>query len=285
MLRFLAQVFYFSGVKQVITILSKGSPTMPQQPPTQPKLADLLARFLNQQAQAQKDGLTDLGSGTEVTPFDAGPVQAVDARLAWEGAVAAAAFFNPGVSAKDCPVPPQWGTLVADQEPAIALAFSLGNYPQMVRNFHLMLQKTLPTHVAPSPGRPVPALVDWANQVAAKKQYPHVPLALGTLRLAKNFEAARAFAIANNAAIPSAWRAAWDNEKMALDWHQGYSKVIIGWESMEPTVPVLFNRGMANLFLGNPAKARESLSEAIAKLPEANSWHHLARLYLALTAN
>ncbi len=259
---------------------------MSQQPPAQPKLADLLARFLNQQAQAQKDGLTDLGPGTEVTPFDAGPVQAVDARLAWEGAVAAAAFFHTGVSAKECLVPPQWGTLVADQEPAIALAFSLGNYPQMVRNFHLMLQKTLPTHVAPSPGRPIPALVDWANQAAAKKSFPQVLLALGTLRLAKNFEAAHAFVKTQDAAIPTTWRAAWNNEKAALVWHEGQGKTALAlWDATEPAVPVLFNRGMAHLFLGNPAKARESLSQAIAKFPEASSWHHLAKLYLALSAN
>ena len=48
----------------------------------------------------------------------------------------------------------------------------------------------------------VPALVDWARQVAAKKQYPQILLALGTLRLAKNFDQAQAFVEANDALDP-----------------------------------------------------------------------------------
>ena len=45
---------------------------------------------------------------------------------------------------------------------------------------------------------------------------------------------------------------------------------------------MLFNRGMAALFLGRPAEAREPLRQAVAQLPEKGSWHHLARLYLTL---
>ena len=39
---------------------------------------------------------------------------------------------------------------------------------------------------------------------------------------------------------------------------------------------------MAALFLGRPAEARAPLGQAIPRLPEDNSWHHLARLYLTL---
>jgi hypothetical protein len=45
---------------------------------------------------------------------------------------------------------------------------------------------------------------------------------------------------------------------------------------------VLFNRGMAALFLGESADARAALSRAVALLPESSAWHHLARLYLTL---
>src|SRR5581483_2619950 len=48
------------------------------------------------------------------------------------------------------------------------------------------------------------------------------------------------------------------------------------------SVPVLFNRGMAALFLGRPAEAREDLRRAVGRLPEPDGWHHLGRLYLAL---
>jgi len=47
-------------------------------------------------------------------------------------------------------------------------------------------------------------------------------------------------------------------------------------------VPVLFNRGMAALFLDRPAEARADLRKATERLPESSGWHHLGRLYLAL---
>lgn len=50
-----------------------------------------------------------------------------------------------------------------------------------------------------------------------------------------------------------------------------------------PDAPaVLFNRGMARLFLGRVAEARESLQKAVDAIPETSGWHTLARLYLAV---
>jgi hypothetical protein len=46
--------------------------------------------------------------------------------------------------------------------------------------------------------------------------------------------------------------------------------------------PVLFNRGMADLFQDKPEEARQALKEVVGKLPETSAWHHLAHLYLAL---
>ena len=51
---------------------------MSHQTPTQPKLTDLLANYLTHQAQAQVKGLADWGAGSEVTPYEAGPVQPID---------------------------------------------------------------------------------------------------------------------------------------------------------------------------------------------------------------
>ena len=47
-------------------------------------------------------------------------------------------------------------------------------------------------------------------------------------------------------------------------------------------MPVLFNRGMAALFTGQPADARADLRRAVEQIPESSGWHHLGRLYLAL---
>jgi hypothetical protein len=54
------------------------------------------------------------------------------------------------------------------------------------------------------------------------------------------------------------------------------------WQAQEPSIPVLFNRGMAALFLGQTEAAQEALRQAAAGLPETSAWHHLARLYLTL---
>ena len=45
---------------------------------------------------------------------------------------------------------------------------------------------------------------------------------------------------------------------------------------------MLFNRGMARLFMGQTAAARPLLQKAIDAIPEASGWNALARLYLAL---
>jgi tetratricopeptide (TPR) repeat protein len=253
--------------------------------PSQPSITDLLARFLNQRSQAQADGFSCDTRG-EVTPYEAGPVQPIDAQLAWEQAVVAAAYYEPEALAtvKWAP-PPHWVSIVAAHEPAVALAFCLGNFPQLVRNFHLILQKADLTQLQPGGGRPmpVPGLVEWAQDVAAKRQYPQMLLAVGALRLSKNFEQAAAFVEANDALIPEEWRTAWTNEKAGLSWHQGQTDTARAlWDTMQANVPVLFNRGMADLFLGRTAQASAALNLVVSKLPEPSPWHHLARLYLTL---
>ena len=258
---------------------------MAEKTPVQPKLSDLLASYLNQRAQDQADGVEVFDPQADVTPYEAGPVQPIDAKRAWEEAVAALAHYRIQSDAKSRQAPPHWPALVAAHEPAVAIAFCVGNFPQLVRNFHQILQKPDLTTLQPIVGRPVPvpALVDWSRQVADKKQLPQMLLALGALRLAKNFDEAAAYAQANDSAIPAEWRAAWDNEKAALAWHQGKTAEALNlWNQLEPAVPVLFNRGMAELFLGNSARARTLFNQVVGQLPEASAWHHLARLYMTL---
>jgi hypothetical protein len=73
--------------------------------------------------------------------------------------------------------------------------------------------------------------------------------------------------------------------RAALAWHRGeWGRALQMWQDLPDSVPVLFNRGMALLFLGQPARAREALQKASADLPETSAWHHLAQLYLALAA-
>jgi tetratricopeptide (TPR) repeat protein len=249
-----------------------------------PSLAELMSGYLRRQTEAHADGLAAVDLGGEVEPYEAGPVQPIDARPAWEEAVAVAKFYGP-VETRSWQAPPQWSQLVAAHEPETALPFCVGNFPQLVRNFQALSQAKNLAELLPTPGRSVQVttLLDWAKKTSAAKQYPRVLLALGALRLAKHFEAADELVQATDAAVPPPWRAAWANERAALAWQRGkFEDALALWQAMPASVPVLFNRGMAALFCGKPAEARAALTEAVAQLPDTGAWHHLGRLYLAL---
>ena len=83
--------------------------------------------------------------------------------------------------------------------------------------------------------------------------------------------------------MPAEWADAWANETAALLWHRGRKEEAArAWQALPESVPVLFNRGMAALFLGRATEARPLLERAVAGLPEGDAWHHLGRLYLTL---
>ena len=242
---------------------------------TPPPLADLFADYLKGQTAACAAGLGFAEQGGEVEPFESVPVQPVDPALAWADALAAVGKAN-GTT------PPDWPALVAAQEPAVALAFSLGNFPQMVRNLHPLLAggNLAALRAGPTHGAVAPALVEWARTCTA---YPQALLAAGVLRLARQFDEAAALLKRNPP--PAEWRAAPANEEAALAWHRGNAEEAAAlWQKQPESTPVLFNRGMAALFLGDTATAREALTKAAAALPETSAWHHLARLYLAMAA-
>lgn len=262
--------------------------TNPRQPagtPAQPQLPELLARYLERQASAHTDGVAFADATGEVVPHEAVPAQPIDPRLAWNEALGVLSFFQPDTSARALSAPPEWPTLVATHEPAVALAFCLGNYPQLVRNLQPLLQTADLTTLRSPAARPVsvPSLLDWAAQAARKHQYPQTLLALGALRLARQYDSAAEWFQKHHKDVPAEWQAAWVNEEAALAWHRGRTnEAVTLWQAQAASVPVLFNRGMAALFTGKPADARTSLGEAVEQLPDESAWHHLGRLYLAL---
>jgi len=126
-------------------------------------------------------------------------------------------------------------------------------------------------------------LLDWCQRVAEKGSFPDTILALGSLRLAKQFDRATQLLTRRKDNVPDEWHAVWANEEAALAWHQGRPDDAARlWQAQEPSVPVLFNRGIAELFAGKPTEARAPLSKAVEQIPEENAWHHLGLLYLAL---
>jgi tetratricopeptide (TPR) repeat protein len=266
--------------------MSRVHDRFPEEPKGQPALGQLLARLLQRQAEAQAAGLAPADTG-EVTPYEASPVQPVDGRLAWEEAIAVVGYLVPDVDRRSFSVPPHWPQLVAAQEPAAAPAFAVGNYPQMVRDLHLLLNRFRPAELRPAAGRSLatPELLDWSGKAARQNKLPQVLLAIGSLRLARQFdEAGRILTDAQKEAA-AAWQPALRNERAALAWHQGqHGEAAALWDAAPESVPVLFNRGMASLFLDQSGQARSWLTRAVAQLPEGSAWHHLGRLYLTLAA-
>jgi len=253
--------------------------------PAQPSLTTLFSKYLQQQTESHALGLAAVDPNGEVMPYDVGPVQPIDARPAWSEALAVATQFDANFKASQLQAPPQWPQLVLVHEPAAALAFSFGNFPQLVRNLHLLMARPKLADLRPrtSTAMASAALQDWATAVARKQQYPQLLLAAGTLRLAKQFEPASQLLRSYEASVPTAWRDAWANELAAVSWHRGrYDEARALWQSQPASVPVLFNRGMAALFCDEPVQAVAPLSAAVAKLPENGAWYHLGQLYLTL---
>jgi hypothetical protein len=248
----------------------------------QPPIAELFGRYLQQQIAAHESGLAMPESLAEVVPYDAAPAQTIDPRFAWDEALAALRAFG---EVRSFSAPPDWSTLVVTHEPEMALAFAAGNYPQLVRNLVPLWKTDNLTDLRPSLNdvTPAPTLVSWAAEAFRKTLYPQAILAIGALRLARHFDAAIELMKQHGVQVPDPWRSAWANEEAALSWHRGQAEEAqIRWKAQQASVPVLFNRGMAALFLGHAREARTALGQAVAQLPESAAWHHLGRLYLAL---
>jgi len=253
--------------------------TKPNSPDNPLSLPELFTDYLRRQTAAHEAGLA-LPDSDEVVPYDAAPAQPVDPRLAWDEAAAALRCFHPSLPKLPAKAPTEWPTLVTSHEPVAALAFCAGNFPQLVRNLSALVQAAELRDLRPTAGRPVEAsgLAEWAagNEGPARTLF-----AAGTLRLARQYDQA-AELLRETDAAPE-WRDALANEEAALAWHRGRTEEADRlWQAQPESVPVLFNRGMAALFLGRPTEARGWLRRAAEQLSENDAWHHLARLYLAL---
>ena len=249
-----------------------------------PSLAELLARYLEQRAADHAAGLASSEPAAEVFPFEAAPVQPIEPRAAWEEAVATARFLAPTVDVSSWQAPPEWANVVATHEPLTSLAFCVGNYPQLVRELQPLIHTDDLGALRPLAAAPlnVPALADWAKETFASKDFSQRLLALGCLRLARYFDLFDRLAAAEDA-VPASGKAAWENEKAATEWHRGRAaEAHAMWLKQAESVPVLFNRGMAALFLGEAAEARSALVGAVSQIPETTAWHHLGRLYQTL---
>jgi tetratricopeptide (TPR) repeat protein len=253
--------------------------------PAQPRIDELMTRFLACQVEDRTTGLPELPLG-EVEPYEAAFAPMVEPRVAFDEAVAALAMLDGDRQKPGIMPPPEWSALVSGAGSLTALAFAAGNFPQMVRDLPALVRSERRSDLfkAETAGAETPTLTRWARDAAAKANYPQCLFALGVLRVARQFAPAETLLAQLQASAPARWQPALANEAAALLWHSGrHEAALAAWNVLPATPAVLFNRGMAALFLDRPAEARPSLQQVVAQLPDDNAWHHLARLYLALT--
>jgi hypothetical protein len=260
--------------------------------PNQPDLRQLSAEFIRRRL--SDPFLRPGDEAGEVLPHQASALHVIDPRTALAEAVEAADYLLPTAAAVGfrlpaLKAPPDWPTLLRNQENQVAVPFCLGNFPQMVRDVSPLLTGTPPAELRPTGGRPVavPDLEAHAAAMLAAGRLPDALFAAAGLRLANLFDQAGDLLDRVADAAPDEWAGLIQNEKAALAWHRGDAKAAAKLWTKNPlqASPVLwFNAGLANLFAGKPADAAKSLALVADALPERSAWHHLARLYLTLAS-
>lgn len=247
------------------------------QPAAIPTLAELSARYLQRQTEASRLGLTGAAEG-EVLPYQA-VLPRVDPRLAWEEALAPLQWLIDDNASRTLRPPSEWAGLVATIEPLAAVPCCVGNFPQLVRDIHPFLHQEDLAAPRPDPvGQPLTALPNLSAATLATQPLPARLVGLGLLRLTRRFDEAWQVANAADRSVPALM-----NEIGALHWHQGNLEEAASiWQRHSDRAPLLFNQGLAHLFLGRAEQAVTAFARAVALMPESNAWHHLGKLYATL---
>jgi hypothetical protein len=249
----------------------------------QPKIEDLMARFLNQQAEDRAAGVPELPVG-EIEAYEAAFAPAVEPRTALDEAVMALKLFAPDGGLAHVAMPPDWATLVTTESAHFAIPLAAGGFPQLLRDLPALIRAEKKADLLDK-GSPVnvSGLVRWANDAADGVRLPQALVAAGALRLARQYDAAENVLNRLRPNIPEKWRLAMTNEDAALAWARGnVAGADAIWAAMPKSAVTCFNRGMAALFSDRITEAKIFLKDAAALLPEDSSWQHLANLYFAL---
>lgn len=230
----------------------------------QPSIESLMMRFLA----TRSDAMTAVEHGeSEVEPHEVAAGFRVDPRAAWIDA-------NSHTTGSPGPLPTEWAVLVGQPSAAFALPMAAGHFPQRVKDLQPLLVRFQPAELRPTGAQaPLPAFAGLRAWV--QKNAKTSPLmAAGVARTLGDFDTAETILAGASGA---------ENEAAALLWQQGKCEAALAaWDAMSETPAVLFNRGMAKLFLGRFAEARVSFQKAVEVIPEVSGWSSLARLYLAV---
>lgn len=232
----------------------------------QPSLEELTLRFLAHRS----DALWAVGPDeSEVEPHEVASGFRVDPRQAWADALVGVPGLTDAAGSPLIAPPPQWNVLVHQLPSHPAVPWAVGNYPQRVRNLEPLLTRFDPADLRPTGGLPdFVELRSWVLRHAAS--WP--VLAGGLARLLGDFDLAATL-------LP----AGADNERAALLWQSGrHDEALARWQTAAETPAVTFNRGMALLFHGRFAEARDVLGRLADHLPETHGWAALCALYRAV---
>ncbi|MBN9121232.1 MAG: hypothetical protein J0I06_19120 [Planctomycetes bacterium] len=237
----------------------------------QPTIDALMVRFLAARSDAAAAAV-ETGE-SEVEPYEVAAGFRVDPRAAWLDATATLATGGnappPAVQ-----LPAEWAALVAQPAAAFAVPMAAGHFPQRVKDLQPLLTKFSPAELRPSGERAALPGFSGLRNWLAKNGATNPLVASGIARTLGDCDAA--------ARLLDGVKGA-DNDRAALLWQKGEcAAALSAWEALPESPAVLFNRGMARLFMGRAADAREPLQMAVEAIPEASGWHALARLYLAV---
>jgi hypothetical protein len=226
-------------------------------PTAPPTIEALMVRFLANRSDAVPAAVEH--EGADVEPYEVAAGFRVDPRAAWLDAT----VHTLGGDAPGAPAtaqPPEWANLVSQPAAALALPMAPGHFPQRVKDLHPLLAKFAPNEMRPSAApAALPAFGALRKWVASNAG---TPVAAGVGRMLGD--------------IPA------DGDAASL-WLKGEcAKAQAAWDAQPDSPAAHFNRGMARLFFGTFAEARQHLTKAVALIPETSGWNALARLYLAV---
>jgi hypothetical protein len=251
---------------------------------SQPLLPELFKKYLQDRARAQEAGFAALEVQGDVIPYSATAAPPVDSKLAWTEARSAHSYLASAGDGASWSVPPDWPSLVSYQSGTTAIPFCLGNYPQLVQDYGGLIDEGFLRPKTSSAAFSFSAKLEaWLVSASWQSNAPCPLMAAALLRLGGHLDRSEKMLSDHKKKMPKEYQAAWSNESAALAWHRGQiSDAAKSWADQEISAPVMFNRGLVALAMGQMDKAQGYLSQAIRDLAEDDAWHHLAGVYLAL---
>ncbi|MCS7020867.1 MAG: hypothetical protein NZ703_07965 [Gemmataceae bacterium] len=237
--------------------------TQPQSVSGPPDVTDLLLRYLVQRSDAAMAAVE--WSGPEVEPYETATGFRIDPRTAWQ---AATAVLPAGATPAP---PPEWAGLVQFSAPQWAIPCAVGEFPQRLRHLQPLLQPAPLTRLIPTPDTPALPGFERLRQWIGQQSAPHL-LGAALARLLHDWSDAQRLLPADEA-----------NEQATLLWARGQPHDALRlWDAIPERPHVLFNRGLARLFLDQPQAALPLFRQAAALWGERHPWQPLAALYAAI---